>query len=60
VRGAGGSFGRPHQQHDAPEMQARVMAHDEPRKFDREDERIIKLLSQFASAGWRKAKDLGF
>ena len=30
-----------------------VVAHDERRKFDREDERIIKMLSQFASAGWQ-------
>jgi hypothetical protein len=36
-----------------------VVAHDQRRKFDREDERIIEILSQFASAGWRKAKDLG-
>ena len=29
-----------------------VAAHDERRKFDREDERIIKTLAQFASASW--------
>jgi signal transduction histidine kinase len=29
-----------------------IVAHDEGRKFDREDERIIKVLSQFASAAW--------
>jgi signal transduction histidine kinase/ActR/RegA family two-component response regulator len=30
-----------------------VVAHDERRKFDREDERIIKTLAQFASAAWQ-------
>jgi signal transduction histidine kinase len=30
-----------------------VVAHDERRKFDQEDERIIKNLAQFASAGWQ-------
>ena len=30
-----------------------VVAHDERRKFDREDERIIKTLAQFASASWQ-------
>lgn len=30
-----------------------VVAHDESRKFDREDERIIKILAQFASAAWQ-------
>jgi len=29
-----------------------VAAHDERRKFDREDERVIKTLAQFASASW--------
>ena len=30
-----------------------VVAHDERRKFDREDERIVKTLAQFASASWQ-------
>jgi signal transduction histidine kinase/CheY-like chemotaxis protein len=30
-----------------------VVAHDERRKFDHEDERIIKTLAQFASASWQ-------
>ena len=29
-----------------------VVSHDEQRKFDREDERIIKSLAAYASAGW--------
>ncbi|MEX0803376.1 MAG: ATP-binding protein [Candidatus Binatia bacterium] len=33
-----------------------VVAHDERRKFDREDERIVKTLAQFASAGWQSWK----
>ena len=30
-----------------------VVAHDEHRKFDREDEQIVKTLAEFASAGWQ-------
>ena len=30
-----------------------VVAHDVHRKFDREDERVIKSLAQFASASWQ-------
>ena len=30
-----------------------IVAHDERRKFDQEDERIIKTLAQFASASWQ-------
>ena len=30
-----------------------VVAHDEHRKFDREDERIVRILGQFASAAWQ-------
>src|SRR5258708_3460748 len=30
-----------------------VVAHTEQRKFDREDERIVKTLAQFAAAGWQ-------
>ena len=30
-----------------------VVSHNSERKFDREDERLLRLLSQFASAGWQ-------
>ena len=30
-----------------------IVAHDENRKFDREDERITKVLAKFASVGWQ-------
>ncbi len=30
-----------------------IVAHDENRKFDREDERITKTLAHFASVGWQ-------
>jgi signal transduction histidine kinase/ActR/RegA family two-component response regulator len=30
-----------------------IVAHDERRKFDREDERIVKTLAQFACASWQ-------
>lgn len=30
-----------------------IVAHDERRKFDRTDEHVIHVLSQFASAGWQ-------
>jgi signal transduction histidine kinase/CheY-like chemotaxis protein len=30
-----------------------IVAHDEARKFDQEDERIIKTLAHFASAAWQ-------
>jgi len=30
-----------------------IVSHDERRKFDREDERIVRTLAQFASAGWQ-------
>ena len=30
-----------------------IVAHDESRKFDREDERITKTLAQFASVAWQ-------
>ena len=36
-----------------------VMAHDETRKFDREDERIVKKLAQFASVAWQLWKARG-
>ncbi len=33
-----------------------IVAHDSARKFDREDERVIKALAQFASAAWQTSK----
>ena len=33
-----------------------IVAHDESRKFDREDERIVKTLAEFASASWQRGK----
>ena len=30
-----------------------IVSHDSERKFDREDERIVRTLAQFASAGWQ-------
>ena len=35
-----------------------IVAHDESRKFDREDERITKVLAKYASAGWLLCKAL--
>ena len=34
-----------------------VVAHDESRKFDREDERIVRTLAEFASASWQLWKE---
>lgn len=33
-----------------------IVSHDFKRKFDREDERLIRVLSRFASAGWQLLK----
>ena len=30
-----------------------VVSHSEERKFDKEDERVVRILSRFASAGWQ-------
>lgn len=30
-----------------------IVAHDDRRKFDRSDERLMRVLSEFASAGWQ-------
>ena len=30
-----------------------IVSHEHQRKFDREDERIVKVLANFASAGWQ-------
>lgn len=39
--------------HNEPVGAIWIVAHDERRKFDREDERSIKSLAQFASAYWQ-------
>jgi hypothetical protein len=36
-----------------------VVAHTENRKFDQEDERVIKTLANFAAAGWQLWKARG-
>jgi two-component system, cell cycle sensor histidine kinase and response regulator CckA len=36
-----------------------VVAHTDDRKFDQEDERIIKILANFAAAGWQLWKARG-
>ena len=36
-----------------------VVTHTDDRKFDQEDERIIKTLANFAAAGWQLWKDRG-
>jgi GAF domain-containing protein len=36
-----------------------VVAHSDDRKFDLEDERIIKTLANFAAAGWQLWKGEG-
>ena len=33
-----------------------VVAHDERRKFDREDARLVETLAQFAAAAWRSGR----
>ncbi len=38
---------------NAPAGTVWVVAHDESREFDREDERIIKTLAQFAAIAWQ-------
>jgi signal transduction histidine kinase len=43
----------PFQAHAQPIGTIWVAAHNPKRKFDREDERIIRSLGQFASAGWQ-------
>jgi signal transduction histidine kinase/CheY-like chemotaxis protein len=43
----------PFQHHGKPVGTVWVVAHTDQRKFDREDERIVKTLAQFAAAGWQ-------
>jgi signal transduction histidine kinase/ActR/RegA family two-component response regulator len=43
----------PFHDHGAPVGTVWVVSHTFERKFDREDERIMRTLSQFASAGWQ-------
>ncbi|MGC1342605.1 MAG: ATP-binding protein, partial [Candidatus Binataceae bacterium] len=41
-------------QHDGkPVGTVWIVAHTEQRKFDREDERVVRTLARFASAGWQ-------
>ena len=39
--------------HDRPLGTVWVVSHDETRKFDAEDERLVTSLSKFAAAGWQ-------
>jgi signal transduction histidine kinase/ActR/RegA family two-component response regulator len=43
----------PFQHHGKPVGTVWIVAHTDQRKFDREDERIVRNLSRFASAGWQ-------
>ena len=43
----------PFHDHGTPIGTVWIAAHESRRKFDREDERIIGMLAQFASAGWQ-------
>jgi signal transduction histidine kinase len=43
----------PFHDHGAPIGTVWVVSHDDERKFDAEDERIVSVLAQFASAGWQ-------
>jgi signal transduction histidine kinase len=51
----------PFHAHGKPVGTVWIVSHTEDRKFDAEDERIITLLSKFASAGWQllQASDAG-
>src|SRR5580698_1861791 len=46
----------PFQDHGKPVGTIWIVAHSDERKFDREDERIVRSLAQFASAGWQLVK----
>jgi len=46
----------PFHDHGKPVGTIWIVAHNEERKFDREDERIVRSLAQFASAGWQLVK----
>jgi signal transduction histidine kinase/ActR/RegA family two-component response regulator len=43
----------PFQHNNTPVGTVWIVAHTEQRKFDREDERIVRTLARFASAGWQ-------
>ena len=43
----------PFQHDDKPVGTVWIVAHTEQRKFDREDERIVRTLARFAAAGWQ-------
>jgi signal transduction histidine kinase/ActR/RegA family two-component response regulator len=43
----------PFQHHGKPVGTVWIVAHNEERKFDKEDERIVRTLARFASAGWQ-------
>ena len=43
----------PFQHHGKPVGTVWIVAHTNQRKFDREDERIVRTLSGFAAAGWQ-------
>jgi signal transduction histidine kinase len=43
----------PFHNHGKPVGTIWIVAHDSKKKFDREDERRVRLLAQFASAGWQ-------
>jgi len=51
----------PFHAHGKPIGTVWIVTHNFERKFDREDERIVSMLSQFASAGWQlwKVRDTG-
>jgi signal transduction histidine kinase len=46
----------PFHDHGVPVGTIWIVAHSNERKFDREDERIVRSLAQFASAGWQMVK----
>ncbi len=46
----------PFYDHGRPIGTVWIMSHTQERKFDREDARIVRLLSQLASAAWQLAK----
>jgi signal transduction histidine kinase len=43
----------PFRVHGRPVGTVWIVSHTDERKFDREDERVVRTLAQFASAGWQ-------
>ena len=43
----------PFQAHGRPVGTVWIVSHTDERKFDREDQRVVRTLAQFASAGWQ-------